>query len=104
MHPQSMNGLRRSFLCRIRRGGTSQVSPDSTSHQVINYLIIVHVRQLLNSHMLFLIVNNYCIIPFVSLMLMMVLLVEMLIMLYSIVLDLSGTALLIITYFTFWRT
>lgn len=33
MHPQSMNGLRRSFLCRVKRGGSSHPSPDSTSRE-----------------------------------------------------------------------
>lgn len=32
MHPHSMNGLRRSFLCRVkRRGGTAEELPDSTT-------------------------------------------------------------------------
>lgn len=31
MHPQSMNGLRRSFLCRVKRGQSIMASPDSTS-------------------------------------------------------------------------
>ena len=31
IHPQSMNGLRRSFLCRVKRGQSMLASPDSTS-------------------------------------------------------------------------
>lgn len=31
MHPQSMNGLRRSFLCRVKREDSSHELPDSTT-------------------------------------------------------------------------
>ena len=33
MHPQSMNGLRRSFLCRVKRTDVSDMTPDSTTGQ-----------------------------------------------------------------------